>query len=277
MTPQQFIAKWKAANLKESAASKEHFTDLCELLGQPKPAEADPTGEWYTFEKSVEKASGGKGFADVWRRGFFAWEYKGKEKNLKEAYNQLLRYKDALANPPLLIVCDLNRFEIHTNFTGTVKEVHAFDLDGLAEPANLAKLRAAFSKPEELKPGRTQAQVTEDVAKKFVELADGLRKRKIEPHAAGHFLMKLMFCMFAEDIGLLPEKLFEKTVKGAKWDPKNLSKLLADLFASMAEKDRTFGADEIPWYNSCLFVDSLCPLSHHRELSRNHRYSSSIT
>ena len=153
-----------------------------------------------------------KGFADVWYKDHFGWEYKGKHKDLAKAYQQLLQYREALANPPLLIVCDLNRFEIHTNFTGTVKEVHAFDLDGLAEPENLAKLRNAFTNPDALKPGRTQAQVTEDVAGKFVELADGLRKRQIEPHAAGHFLMKLMFCMFAEDIGLLPEKLFEKTV-----------------------------------------------------------------
>ncbi len=194
MTPQQFIAKWKAAELNERAASQPHFSDLCKVLGQPEPSDVDADGSWYTFEKRVDKSDGGQGFADVWLKGHFAWEYKGKRKDLKEAYNQLLRYKDALANPPLLIVCDLNRFEIHTNFTGTVKEVHAFDLDGLTEPANLAKLRAAFTNPEELKPGRTQAQVTEDVAGKFVELADGLRKRQIEPHAAAHFLMKLVFC-----------------------------------------------------------------------------------
>ncbi|MBX3398331.1 MAG: class I SAM-dependent DNA methyltransferase [Gemmataceae bacterium] len=256
MTPQQFIAKWKAAELKERAACQEHFLDVCKLLGQPTPAEADPTGEWYTFEKGVDKDTGGQGFADVWRRGFFGWEYKGKRKNLADAYRQLSQYREALANPPLLIVCDLNRFEIHTNFTGTVKEVHAFDLDGLAEPENLAKLRNAFTNPDALKPGRTQAQVTEEVAEKFVELADGLRKRNIEPHAAGHFLMKLMFCMFAEDIGLLPEKLFERTVKGAKWEPEKLSKLLRGLFEAMAKKDSLFGADEIPWINGGLFKDA---------------------
>ena len=151
MTPQQFIAKWKAAELKERAACQEHFLNVCELLGQPTPADADPNGEWYTFEKVVDKEAGGQGFADVWRRGFFGWEYKGKRKNLADAYRQLSQYREALANPPLLIVCDLNRFEIHTNFTGTVKEVHAFDLDGLAEPENLAKLRNAFTNPDEFR------------------------------------------------------------------------------------------------------------------------------
>jgi hypothetical protein len=68
--------------------------------------------------------------------------------------------------------------------------------------------------------------------------------------------MKLMFCMFAEDIGLLPEKLFEKTVKGAKWEPDKLSKLLRGLFKAMAEKGGLFGADEIPWVNGGLFADA---------------------
>ena len=48
-------------------------------------------------------------------RGFFAWEYKGKHKDLLAAYRQLLQYREDLENPPLLVVCDLDRFEVHTN------------------------------------------------------------------------------------------------------------------------------------------------------------------
>ena len=130
MTPHEFIAKWKLAELKERAACQEHFIDLCHLLKQKTPAEADPKGEWYAFEKGVVKDVGGQGFADVWRKDCFGWEYKGKRKNLDDAYRQLLQYREKLGNPPLLIVCELNRFEIHTNFTGIVKEIHAFDLMG---------------------------------------------------------------------------------------------------------------------------------------------------
>jgi len=43
MTPQQFIAKWQRANLSERSAAQQHFLDLCELLGQPKPAAAKPS------------------------------------------------------------------------------------------------------------------------------------------------------------------------------------------------------------------------------------------
>lgn len=256
MTPQQFIDKWKRIDLSERSACQSHFLDLCDLLGQPKPTDVDPTGEWYTFEKGVDKDAGGQGFADVWRRGFFGWEYKKKRRNLAEAYRQLSQYREALANPPLMIVCDLNRFEVHTNFTGTVKEVHAFDLDGLADPKNLAKLRAAFTDPDQLKPGRTQKQLTEEVVGAFAEIADGLRGRGVEPHSAGRFLMKLMFCMFAEDIDLLPKDLFLKTVTNSRYEPKKLTRLLADLFKAMAHPDGMFGADAIPWINGGLFADA---------------------
>ena len=74
---QDFIAKWQANTRTERAASQEHFLDLCALLGEPTP-NSDPTGDAYAFEKGAAKASGGAGWADVWRRGCFAWEYKGK-------------------------------------------------------------------------------------------------------------------------------------------------------------------------------------------------------
>ncbi len=120
MTPHEFTAKWQRANLSERSACQQHFLDLCALLGQPTPATTDPDGAWYTFERGVRKTSGGQGWADVWMRGRFGWEYKKKRRNLDEAYQQLLLYREALENPPLLVACDLDRFEIHTNFTGTV-------------------------------------------------------------------------------------------------------------------------------------------------------------
>jgi hypothetical protein len=118
MNLQAFIHKWSNANLKERSAVQEHFIDLCRMLGEKTPAEADPEGIEYTFEKGVDKTSGGSGFVDVWMRRHFAWEYKGNRADLNAAYQQLLQYREALENPPLLVVCDLNRFEIHMNVNG---------------------------------------------------------------------------------------------------------------------------------------------------------------
>ena len=61
MTPGEFIAKWRASELKERSAAQEHFIDLCRLLGEPTPAEADPTGEHYCFERGARKDTGGDG------------------------------------------------------------------------------------------------------------------------------------------------------------------------------------------------------------------------
>jgi hypothetical protein len=76
MTPQEFIAKWRHVEVKESAVAQSHFNDLCALIGEPTPLQADPTGADYGFEKLVAQTTGRQGFADVFRRGCFAWEYK---------------------------------------------------------------------------------------------------------------------------------------------------------------------------------------------------------
>jgi hypothetical protein len=111
--------------------------------------------------------------------------YKGKRKDLAAAYSQLNGYREALGNPPLLVVCDLARFEIHTNFTNTVPRVYRFTLDDLAadpgEPLRI--LRAVFTDPETLRPTRLREELTERAAKDFADLATALRSRGHHPHA----------------------------------------------------------------------------------------------
>ena len=142
----------RAAHASPSApGSQQHFLDLCELLEQPKPAAADPDGTEYTFERGVSKTGGGDGWADVWKRHHFGWEYKDKHKDLAAAYQQLVRYREDLGNPPLLVVCDMDRFELHTNFTDTVNRVYDFNLAGLAAPSNIDVLRRLFTEPNPLR------------------------------------------------------------------------------------------------------------------------------
>jgi hypothetical protein len=73
------------------------------LLGQSKPADVDSDGSWYTFERGVHKTGGGKGWADVWMRGHFGWEYKGKHKDLVAAYQQLLLYRNQEDGDPFVV------------------------------------------------------------------------------------------------------------------------------------------------------------------------------
>jgi len=179
MDVQEFQTKWRGVTRTERSAAQEHFIDICRLLGQPTPAEADRAGAFYTFERGVRTVRGGNGFADVWWRGKFGWEYKRNRANLDEAYQQLLLYREDLENPPLLVVSDFERFQIHTNFTGTAKRVYSFLLNELDKPENLAALRAVFEDPDRLRPNRTVQAVTEDVAGRFGQLALSMQQRGV--------------------------------------------------------------------------------------------------
>jgi type II restriction/modification system DNA methylase subunit YeeA len=288
MTAAEFAKKWARYRGKESSAYQEHFNDLCRLLGQPTPAEADPSGsDSFCFQKRVVKdaelfelhESGDeaadpaeRGFADVWKKGCFAWEYKGKKKNLDEAYRQLLRYRESLLNPPLLVVCDFDRYIVRTNFNGTVQETHEFTNDQIDRPENLRILRAVFSEPDFLKPQRTTAQVTETLAKTIAEVAKSLQRREAVELAdartraemnfaqrknlrIARFLNRIVFCFFAEDTGLLPRKLFSELLKSGIDDLPHFARTLENLFAVMA-RGGTFGKDKIRHFNGHLFEES---------------------
>src|SRR5260370_21413937 len=255
----EFVERWKASTLSERAAAQSHFIDLCEVLGQPHPAAADQTGDTFTFEKHVSTLEDGKGFADVWKRGFFAWEYKGKRKSLNAAYAQLVRYQGDLENPPLLVTCDQDRFEVHTNFTGTRPLVYSFTLSDLLTTTPtpncalppLEVLRAAFTNPELLRPEAAQVRVTEHVAAEFAKLADSLEQRGVNPEHAAHFLMRLLCCLFADSTDLLPDHLFRQMI--AK--PENFSRKLRQLFGAIANRGSTFGPHDIQYFNGGLFAD----------------------
>jgi hypothetical protein len=196
MTVAEFKRKWARYTGKETSAYQEHFTDLCRLLNHPTPAASDPTGsQSFCFQKRVVKDAelfafkedgavpeteeeAKRGFADVWKKDFFGWEYKGKRRSLDEAYKQLLRYRESLLNPPLLVVCDFDRYIIRTNFNGTVQETYEFTNDQIDRPENLRILHATFENPDYLKPQRTTNEVTKALAEKFALVARSLVKRE---------------------------------------------------------------------------------------------------
>ena len=253
MNATQFIQKWRKVQLTESAASQEHFLDLCALLGHPTPAAADPEGASFTFERGAAKRGGGDGWADVWKKGFFGWEYKGKHKDLDAAYKQLLQYHEALDNPPLLVACDMDRLVVHTKFTGYPTTSHEIALDDFASSKGLNVLRALFFDPEKLRPESPDTGVTEVAARHIAEIAQSLRDRGLEPHAVARFLDRIVFCLFAEDVGLLPDGLFARIVGKTRHDAARFTRMLAQLFDAMAHGG-DFGMESIPHFNGDLFV-----------------------
>ena len=250
MTPKQFIEKWKDNQLKERASYQLHFIDLCALLDVATPSPS--SHETYCFERGATRTGAGKGWADVWKQGHFAFEYKATRRNLSEALKQLMTYALALDNPPLLVVCDTNIIEIHTHFTNAPSVVHTIALEEISEPQNLDKLCWLFTDPDKFHPKRTTTQITEEAAGKFSALAQSLNARGHAPQTVAHFLNQCLFCMFAEDAGLLPGKLFERLLEKSQTNPAKLSTRLESLFASMREGG-DFGADDIAWFNGGLF------------------------
>jgi hypothetical protein len=287
MTAAEFKKKWSRYQGKETSAYQEHFHDLCRLLGQPTPAEADPSGsDFFCFQKRVVKDAelfdlhetpdagepAERGFADVWKKGCFAWEYKGKKKNLDEAYRQLLRYRESLLNPPLLVVCDFDRYIIRTNFNGTVQEVYEFTNAQIDDPKILKRLRDVFTDPDFLRPLRTTARVTEELAEKIaavarslqgresIELEDAFTRRELQVAQKknlriARFLNRIVFCFFAEGTGLLPKKLFAEIAKVGLENKQEFTESLEQLFRVMS-KGGMFGSRKIRHFNGHLFEDA---------------------
>ena len=248
MSAPAFVTKWRDNARRERASSQEHFIDVCRLVGTPTPNEADPSGREYTFEAPTGKTStGGKGWADVWRRGFFGWEYKGARRSLVVAYKELLDYREALENPPLLVVSDMDRIEVHTNFTNTKPGLHTVTLGDLGAGGE----RTA----EALRPAKTPEEVTQEAASRFAEIAESMGEREDDPGTVAHFLNRVLFCLFAEDVGLLPKRILTGMIESRGSDPGEFARGLTELFWRMSAREagRYFGNEKVEWFNGGLF------------------------
>jgi hypothetical protein len=261
MQASEFIRKWSpgapAFELNERAGAQAHFIDLCRVLGVPEPA--DP--ETYCFERGVTKtgstATRTDGFADVWLRGHFAWEYKAPGKSLEGALRQLMMYALPLESPPLLVVSDRQRIEVHTHFTGTPSERHVFALEDMARPEVQESLRALWTAPDRYRPKRSNRDITEDAARTFAATAERLRAAGVPAQETSHFLTQCLFCFFSEDVGLLPARLFERLV-GVAVTPAQMRVHLGKLFEAMRDGG-LFGVDAVPWFNGGLFQTIAVP------------------
>lgn len=265
MSAAEFVGKWgkggSAARLNERAGAQSHFIDLCRMLGLPLPGDPDT----YCFERGLWGVQEGRKFADVWKRGCFAWEYKAPGGDLRAALAQLMQYALPLENPPLLIVSDRRTIQIHTHFTGHPSLMHELRHEDLRDSQRQTLLRAAFLSPNDFRPIQTTSALTAELAGKFARIADALRKRGETPFRAAHFLTQCVFCSFAEDVGVLPEHVFRRVVEKQQ-SPAALRRGLTELFRKM-QTGGEFGADTIPWFNGGLFAVVDIPLLEATEIA----------
>lgn len=252
MTPEKFIQMWKENKLSERGGAQPYFDDLCDLLGVDKPR--DPQN--YCFEYRAGKASGGDGFADVWKRGCFGWENKKPGRDLDVALKQLTDYALQLGNPPILVVCDRERIVLHTAFNGYPDEPKEILIDDLQHRDKRELLKCIFNEHDllRLRPEKSNAAITEIAAAKFADLAKSMRDRGIEGQKVAHFLVQCLFCMFAEDEKLLDDYVFTNLLKKAGHDTAWAAQRLTKLFTAMQkQKGGEYGDVDVPWFNGGLF------------------------
>ena len=246
MRPDQFVAKWRDTRFGERQAAQAFFNDLCALVGHSTPA-AYGRPELFTFEKPVPG-----GFADAYKEGHFAWEFKGTDNQLEEGMRQAIRYAAELKNPPLLIASSFQTIRLRTNFRGKERVIHEIPIDLLVMPEMLEKLRWAFFDPDRLEPENTPEQVTQETANLFRCIVKDMEQYSPDPEKLARYLNQLVFCLYAEDAGLLPKELFTQIVRNQYHSPDQFNLAVADLFRKMAGGG-LFGYFGIAHFNGDLF------------------------
>lgn len=271
LSADEFVKRWQNASATERQSYQEHFRDVCHLVGAATPGETQQFDD-YTFEYGLKKTDGRQGYADVFYRNHFAIEYKGKDKykDLTDAYRQLQQYRENLDNPPLLIVCDIAKWEIHTNFTNTPTRRITFNHTDLRDPYYISFLRLMFTAPEKFHPDLNRVQITEDVAAKFKGIVDDLIGRGLDPQRIARYVTKLVFCLFVEDIGLLTRSsadLFTQIVDKLRRHPQAdelFPRYMRELFTNMASGG-SFNLEDVAWFNGAMFRaddEDVFPLSY---------------
>ena len=249
LDPDVFIAKWKNVDFGEKQASQPMFMDICKLVGHPDPVEYGDK-DAFTFEKWVPG-----GFADAYLEGCFGWEFKGSDDDLAAALNQLLRYQVHLKTPPLLIVSSFRTIRIQTNFPGMETVRHEIPVAELDQPAQLRKLQWAFFTPAEFRPNRTVDAVTKETADLFQAIVVDMEQHTADSERLARYLNQIVFCLYAEDAGLLPGSPFSQVVHQHYRNPQVFDSAIGSLFEQMAGGGM-FGATQIAHFNGDLFSNA---------------------
>lgn len=167
--------------------------------------------------------------------------------------------------PPFLIIVDIGHcFELYADFSLTGKSYSQFPdaqsfripLEALHEGTIRERLRLIWTDPLSLDPSKHAAEVTRDVSKRLAVVARALESDGHHPELVAGFLMRCLFCMFAEDVGLLPSGSFTKLLEGRRGrDPMELVYALETLWGEM-DQGKSFSAftdDRLLQFNGGLF------------------------
>ena len=282
MSPQDFITRWQQASGSELANAQSFVRELAELLGEapPNPAREDTRDNNYVFERRVifrhGDGSTAEGRIDCYKRGCFVLEAKklrqgaqtrGFDDAMLRARGQAEGYARALpaeeGRPPFLMTVDVgNVLEIYAEFSRSGATYtpfpdprsHRIKLSELADAAIRARLKALWSDPLSLDPSRAAARATRQIAEKLAGVAKALENAGHHPERVAGFLTRCLFCMFAEDVGLLPKSAFTDLLASLSQNPAQFVPLVGALWKEMDEGGFSVVLREnLPRFNGKLF------------------------
>ena len=144
--------------------------------------------------------------------------------------------------PPFLIVADVGLcFEIYADWTGTGRGYQSFPdrltnrifLEDLRDENIRTRLATIWTDPHSLNPASRAAQATREIATRLAQVTKALEARKCDPEEVALFLMRCIFTMFAEDVGLLPDKSFTQLLQKSVDDPTRFARRVKVLWDAM--------------------------------------------
>ena len=287
MDVSHFVSLWSASGASERANKDSYLKDLADVLGVPHPAPrtGDRARDTYVFEAdAVVPHEGGTvtiGKIDLYKAGCFILEAKqGSDAGattlgtarrgtptwhiaMRDAFGQALGYARTLDHPPpFLIVVDIGHcFDLYATFDGTSDYRPYPDAQSsrlfLADLArHVPTLTRVWTDPHALDPAKQKARVTRKIAGHIAELSATLEDAGHTPELVAKFLMRALFTMFAEDVGLLPEALFTHALE-ERWcrHPEVFPSEVEALWATMNTGGHLFMAGRILRFNGGLFLD----------------------
>jgi len=257
----KFITRWDEATGTEKANYSLFLTELTELLGlpRPEPSQEDTRENEYVFERRVSFKHGdgteSRGYIDLYKKGCFVLEAKqtgrklestGWDSAMLRARGQAEQYARALpaqeGRPPFLIVTDVGRsIELYSEFTRSGSTYvpypdprsHRIRVEDLKDESVCETLRAVWLDPMSLDPSLLTAKVTTAISRKLAQLAKALEHRGHESEKVAGFLMRCLFSMFSEDVGLLPDRSFTELLKSVEDTPAHFKPMVEGLWHTM--------------------------------------------
>ncbi|WFP61437.1 DNA methyltransferase [Mesorhizobium sp. WSM4904] len=194
----------------------------------------------------------------------------GLDHVMVQARRQAERYAASLPAdhpyPPFVIACDVGRaIELYADFSGHGRHYAQFpdarqfriELGQLANPETRELLRAVWEQPQSLDPAQKTAKVTREIAGRLAEISKALERRGFEARSVAVFLMRCLFTMFVEDVGLLRKKGFTELLTKCLDDPSRFTFEINDLWLHMDRGDYSPGIGErLLRFNGKLFKNA---------------------